>query len=171
MLRVTRMADRAIDIYLDEYFPIEDVIQRTAAEFARDGGFPPAMTRTAGWYLRVLFRRHVLERTDLLASLCRLLKGRARDTGYAVRGEKWRREQRSEDNCSEDGADNTAEDAAFHRAEKVLGLTGATITRGHIRERYKSLIRKYHPDVNPNGLEMSKRLNASYALLLERFKE
>ena len=165
MLLVARRADRAIDLYLDEYFPLDDAIRRCSAEFAHDGGFPSAMEATATHFLELLLARHILERRQLLGPLVGLLRGRARDTGYERRAEG--RESRHDGNTAvHEGVEHEV-----RRACEVLGIEHREISRVKIRERYKALIRKYHPDVNPQGLEMSKLINTSYALLLTRCSE
>src|SRR5574343_217680 len=42
-------------------------------------------------------------------------------------------------------------------------------TMDSLRKAYRAISKKYHPDVNPNGLEMMKLINMSYDLLVEKF--
>ena len=48
-------------------------------------------------------------------------------------------------------------------ALNILKLEGNTIN--DLRKAYKEMALKYHPDLNPNGLEMMKLINQAYELL------
>ncbi len=161
MLRAAGRADEAVQLYIDEHFPLEPAISRAAANFTRDNDYPQRMEASAAIYLKSLFRRHILDRRELLAPLVILLRGRAADTGY-VRAAGRR--------APGDADDREPESDELQRARSLFGIRNGEATTGMIRERYKALIRKYHPDVNPRGLEMSKRINVSYAILLESVK-
>lgn len=54
----------------------------------------------------------------------------------------------------------------IHDALRALNLTGK-VTIDEIKTAYRTQIRKYHPDVNPAGLEMSQVINAAYNALKE----
>mgnify|MGYP003653998408 FL=1 len=49
-------------------------------------------------------------------------------------------------------------------AAKVLNLSGVT-TKELVKKRFLELCKKYHPDVNPAGLEIMKLINAAYDVL------
>ncbi len=49
-------------------------------------------------------------------------------------------------------------------AAKILDLTGE-LTKALIKKAYKKASFKFHPDRNPNGLEMMKSVNLAYAIL------
>jgi len=169
MLRATGRADEAVGLYVDEYFPLEAAISRAAESFTRDNDYPQRMEITAGFFLATLFRRHLLDRRELLSPLVSLLRGRARDTGYIRDGSTRKRATASADDFGTE-ASTESRSAELRRARSLFGIRNGETTPGLIRERYKTLIRKYHPDVNPAGLEMSKRINVSYAILLESVK-
>lgn len=50
-------------------------------------------------------------------------------------------------------------------ALKVLGVTVNPVTQEKIKQSYRLLAKKYHPDRNPNGLEMMKIVNVAYQYL------
>ena len=39
------------------------------------------------------------------------------------------------------------------------------VTKKEIKAAYRKLARQVHPDVNPDGLEKSKEINAAYGVL------
>ena len=49
-------------------------------------------------------------------------------------------------------------------AANILGVCGE-VTEQEIKKAYRSAIKKYHPDVNPAGEEMTKVVNAAFAAL------
>lgn len=54
----------------------------------------------------------------------------------------------------------------IHDALRALNLTGR-VSLDEVKTAYRSQIRKYHPDANPAGLEMSQVINAAYNTLKE----
>uniref|UniRef100_A0A6M3LNK0 Putative chaperone n=1 Tax=viral metagenome TaxID=1070528 RepID=A0A6M3LNK0_9ZZZZ len=55
---------------------------------------------------------------------------------------------------------------------EALGIIKPKIAdRESLREAYRAACKIYHPDINPNGLEMMKLVNAAYDLLKGRFGE
>ena len=55
-------------------------------------------------------------------------------------------------------------DGAVTQAREVLGVAGP-LTREILRDRYRRLMKRFHPDLNPRGLEKSKEINTAYAVL------
>lgn len=49
-------------------------------------------------------------------------------------------------------------------AGQILGLNGH-VTESDVIKAYRQLAKKYHPDINPLGLEMMQMLNAAYEAL------
>jgi len=52
----------------------------------------------------------------------------------------------------------------IYDAAKIFNLSGVT-TKELVKKRYLELCKKYHPDVNPAGLELMKLTNAAYDVL------
>ena len=40
------------------------------------------------------------------------------------------------------------------------------LSAARLRAQYKELMKRYHPDVNPQGLRACQRINEAYSLLL-----
>jgi DnaJ-class molecular chaperone len=47
-----------------------------------------------------------------------------------------------------------------------MGLPAGEATAEDLRGRYRALMMRHHPDVDPSGLEVCKDVNAAYALLI-----
>lgn len=58
-------------------------------------------------------------------------------------------------------------DPETQRHLDVLGFD-APCTLEELKKRFKELIKKYHPDVNKDGLEMTQKIIASYNYLILR---
>ena len=52
-----------------------------------------------------------------------------------------------------------------------MGLPAGPVAFDELRRRYRELIMRYHPDVNPSGLERCKDITAAYSFLAARAEE
>lgn len=52
----------------------------------------------------------------------------------------------------------------FKQAYEILGVSSDTSFE-ELKKKYRQLIRKYHPDINPAGTEMTQQINAAYDFL------
>lgn len=52
----------------------------------------------------------------------------------------------------------------FKQAYEIMGVSADTSFE-ELKKKYRQLIRRYHPDVNPNGTEMTQQINAAYDFL------
>ena len=52
------------------------------------------------------------------------------------------------------------------QAMRLFGLFGRALTPELLKKRYRALMKQYHPDLNPGGLERSKQVNTAYTVLL-----
>jgi hypothetical protein len=147
-------------------------------------GLPGIGAITAARYLRRMFEKHVLDRRGLFTLLEERLRLAAAQAGHVDpeerEGEEWEREDRER----VDGADRGAEGGArrgtrtetpeVHRgtrrawALKVMGFAGADSApdTDALRSRYRTLMMRHHPDVDPSGLERCKDVNVAYTLLI-----
>jgi hypothetical protein len=156
MLRHTKSVDRAIRLYLDEYFPFDPVLDTSADRFVRAHRLPEPGYQTARRYLEMLAQRHFIRRRNALVGVVRALYGEAERLGYldSRAGEGEREKDR-----------RTVEGDRRSWALEVLGLPDRSADPETLRGRYRALVRKFHPDVNPRGLEECKRVNEAYAIL------
>jgi DnaJ-class molecular chaperone len=51
------------------------------------------------------------------------------------------------------------------KAKQIFEIKG-DFNASTLKKRYRELMKKYHPDINPNGLEKSQQINLAYTILL-----
>jgi hypothetical protein len=158
MVRQTRDYERAAALYQETFLDPAPVVHSCAAAFAESAGGGEARRRTAGRYLRTLLERRVVSLPGLAPALFDYLRTIARHEGVLppLSG-------REERGAAPEPETRSARDEAC----RLLGVRRGESDRGEIRKRYRALMRRYHPDVNPEGLDMAKRVNNAYALLME----
>ncbi len=150
--------DIAEQTYCDTYLSLEPIIDGCAAEHA-DGRESSAVHQlTAKWYLRTLVDRRIIVLSDLGPALFDLLRSIGRQEG-ALPGIAADNQGATAGAPAGINDDRTAALALFE-------LQPAHPSRAEIQSRYRRLMRRFHPDINPNGLDMTKRINAAYAVLL-----
>lgn len=157
MLRYTGSVRRGIELYLEQHADLQAMIAESAAGFAAARGMAPAGSLTAARFLRELFSRHVMEKAALFAGLAGRLRLAAHRMGFADPGEQ-----------EPEGHAPPRARGRLAWARGVMGLPGGPIGSGELRRRYRELIMRFHPDVNPSGLERCKDITAAYALLAAR---
>jgi hypothetical protein len=105
-----------------------------------------------------MFARHILEERSLLAGLEERLRLAAASLGYGDPDDPRSGESR--------GGGTTRVSRNHAWAARVMGLQGNGHTAEDLRQCYRRLMMRYHPDVDPTGLERCKDINAAYALLI-----
>lgn len=174
MLSQFRRYDLAESAYCENFLPVAPVVRDCASEFSSHPRFAVAATAqlTTAWYLQTLVDRQIVVLSDLAPALFELLRAVGRQEGalppLGQGGESRRGAGRSGDGRAGSGADDSAasNQRLIAEALKTLELPRAVPTKAQVQANYRRLIRRYHPDVNPRGLEMAKRVNAAYALLV-----
>lgn len=151
----------AIAIYLDEHVDLEALLDECGSSFAAARAMPAAGNRTAARCLRELVRRHMIEKRSLLAGLERRLRLAARRMGY-------RDAEPDGETAGAAGSGCQVEKVRAAWAARVMGLPDQPLAADALRRRYRLLMKRYHPDVNPSGLERCKEINAAYAVLMSR---
>jgi hypothetical protein len=157
MLRFAGSFAGALRIYLDEYADPALLIAQAAEAFAASRGSGAPGLATAARFLRELFSRHVVDRRALFAGLERRLREAADRLGFADPREEHGRGSRPVGRMA--------------WAREVLGLATGPVAYDTLRRRYRELIMRFHPDVNPAGLERCKDITAAYSLLAARAGE
>lgn len=167
MIRFAGSIGMALPIYFDEHADLGRLIDETAGAFAGSRGIPGAGAFTAARFLRELFSRHIIDRQALFTGLERRLRAAARRLGLADPG------QNDQDNgrTGTGQARGAGGQGRLSWAKKVLGLPAVPVAFETLRRRYRELIMRYHPDVNPSGLERCKDITAAYAVLASRAQE
>ena len=57
------------------------------------------------------------------------------------------------------------EDDRFLYALEIMELTGRRLNLAELKKNYKKLMMRFHPDINPDGLEHCKTINSAYSFL------
>jgi hypothetical protein len=159
MLRHTGNVQASVGIYLQEHVDIEALIRECAESFRILHELPPVGRATAVHYLHRMFTRHVLDRRGLVGTLAERLKLAAAAMGYVDP------EDRAGDRRRTSGGRHGESDRHAW-ARRVMGLGGGRISAEDLRASYRRLMMRYHPDVDPSGLERCKDINVAYALLI-----
>ncbi|MFP4550537.1 MAG: DnaJ domain-containing protein [Spirochaetales bacterium] len=165
MLRDFKRYDEAALIYQQTFFDIDKLATRCAHEYAEirtfaDTAAAQALVATVRAYLKLLVQRHVVELEALAPALFDILRIVALHEGVLRQG------RRTEEARADD--DQGAMFASSERdvALRVLGFSGKNPSKQELQSAYRSLMRRYHPDINPKGLETAKRINHAYGILV-----
>ena len=172
MLHQERRYDRAVALYLDTFLPRGDLVERCARDYVEvrrpfaDDRSETALFGCVRSYLELLVRRHVVEVAALAPALIEILGTVARHEGMLPGGRTAHAaSERAEERSGSSSDSAASEEARVAAALEVLGLTGVALSRRVLSERYRRLMRRFHPDVNPDGLETAKRINVAYGLV------
>ena len=137
MLRAFGGYDRARDVYLEEYFPLADLIRRAAAVYRGDRSFgiPDLAEANAKRLLRFFFQKHVLEVRSVFAVLIdQLLRQAVAEGCSAEQGASPRNRANSE-------ADLQDRASVLQRAHRSMNLEGRALTLPLLKSQYKRLMK------------------------------
>ncbi len=181
MLRTLGSYERARDVYFAEYFSRDELMRQAARTFVAERSFRERelAEQSAVTVLQRLFRGHILELSTALASVAVTLFELAVTLGYArrpedefqeERAEEFRRDRASARDGEQTWSRRTSGDTLHRRvgwAREVMELPRNGVDAATVKQRYKQLMLRYHPDINPGGHRTAQRINAAYGLLLE----
>jgi hypothetical protein len=129
-------------LYRDTYFSFPALIEATVDTFCVDG---QVRRQTIQRYLGDLFRRHLLDWDKLFAPLYERM-----EKYFGAAPEET----------------TIPADEPLEKAKKLFGISRQIPSLSALKKQYKQLMKMYHPDLNPAGLENAKSINIAYALLL-----
>jgi hypothetical protein len=166
MLRAFGRWQRAIAVYLDEYLPVQSLIDEAVGGYCAGRSFTfPALARAnVARLLHYFFQKHVLDAQRLSDPVRAALFAQAVREGYAEE-----RPQRAASEEAEAAAGTgRRERPGSPEAEacRVMGIEPEALQLSLLKGRYKLLMKRYHPDLNPQGLRRCQEINGAYALLL-----
>lgn len=169
MLLHFKSFESSFQTYIEEFFDLEAAIDKTAQFYRRTCKLPQAAFHTARNYLNLLFVRKILQIRSLFVSLRNDLAELAWAAGFV--GSKRERfytygDTRGEQFGEDASRGTAAAEDAVRQALKTMQLRREDLSPSRLKQQYKRLMKRYHPDVNPEGLEMSKRITSSYSVLL-----
>lgn len=163
MLRTFGSAAHARRVYLEHYFDLEDLQRRAARRYCagREFTIPGLALRNAEGVLRFLFSKHVLRADNLFGALHGAFLAAAAAAGYADDARRSARRARRESRAAPPSAPSAAD-----QARKALGLEPGPLTPERLKSRYKQLMKRFHPDVNPHGLRRCQEITVAYSTLV-----
>ncbi len=164
MLRYAGSVKKAIGIYLETHMDADPLIDECSQSFCTIQGMPGIGRATARRYLLSLFARHMIDRRMLFAWLEERLKIVAAQNGFFDPDDDPRRAWEEQAEAGREGGPGGS-GSRYEWALSVLGLAKGPVTRESLRSRYRQLMMRHHPDVDPTGLERCKDINAAYAVL------
>ena len=146
MLRAFNSVNRAVATYIDYFFDLKQLVETIARDFSRRRYqmFYQLVELNASEYLKRLMRTKVLSADGLLS----LVESRLRKAAEGGESEERR-----------------APESDIEKALKTFGMSEIPETREQLRASYMVLVKTYHPDVNPSGLEICQQINNAYAML------
>jgi hypothetical protein len=172
MIRHARGVRDAIEIYLGEHADLETLIQECAESFAGMEALPLLAGSTAARYLRRMVAKHIIEPRGLFTLLEERLRTAAAGLGFMDPED--RDEADATRRSGRTGAPPGRSAVRRAWALRVMGFAaGGPNGSGEpdaesLRSRYRQLMMRHHPDVDPSGLERCKDVNVAYALLIAR---
>ena len=163
MLRTFGTYEAARDAYLAELPSVEHFLIEAVEVYCRGKvfGAPELARGTAEATLRLFLRRKIVSMDDVLRPVVDRLLAQAVREGYVKRKPRPAREKPASDAES----DLRVATAERERAQRALEIQGKRLTPELLRSQYRWLMKRYHPDVNPEGLERAKQITAAYSLL------
>ena len=162
MLRTFGRFERARDVYIQEYFPLDELIERAAEAYcsARTFTITGLARANAKGLIGFFFRKHVLQARSIFAVLIDRLLRMAAAQGYA------REDEPSTDQQERVGSGASDPSSQLGAARRVMSLENRPLSLPLLKSQYKRLMKIYHPDINPNGLRRCQEITAAYSLLL-----
>lgn len=161
MLRTFGTVPEARRVYLDHFFDLDDLQQRAVRRYCagRTFNLPDVALANAREVLRLFFAKHVLRRRNLFGALHDAFHRASVNAGFASEtGTSSRQRARRE-------APEQPVRSAAAGARRAMGLGPERLTARGLKARYKQLMKRYHPDVNPQGLARCQEITAAYATL------
>ncbi len=163
MLRTFGSFERAREVYREEYFPLGQLREQAARRYCAGCSFllPELALANVRRLLEFFFQKHVLQAESLFGPLFERLHEQAVREGYARPRPEEERPGRRRAGALAGGQG----DAPAMRARRLLGLQDGALDLRRLKSRYKTLMKIYHPDLNPQGLRRCQEINAAYGLL------
>lgn len=168
MLSVLRTYTRAYSTYCETYFDPQELINDASEAWLEGDLRAPkqAGKRLAEEYLWRVTRRGLVGLDTIAPALVDLLRAVARNAGYLPQLDEEasggpRKSTRGRSRRTE--PDRATEDRAA--ALRILGMHSYPPEEGQLKRRYRELMRRFHPDLNPAGLEKAKRITWAYGVL------
>ncbi|PJZ69790.1 molecular chaperone DnaJ [Leptospira perolatii] len=163
LISSTKRFEDAFDSYFDDKFNLERLVSNGISEFLERKSILPDYG--ADVFLKNYFFRILNTKVFLL----REITSEYRDRAYYEIFGRFRHEENKKKKKSHSRRHSRveSEDSEVRKHREFLGLS-EDYSKSELRKKYKELIKKYHPDINKEGLEMTQKIIASYNFLVMR---
>ncbi len=149
--------DDAFDSYFDDKFNFERIVENEISDFIE------LKSIQNDYGADVFLKNHIFSILNTKVFHFREITREYRDRAYYDLFGSFRKKPKKKKNVSV----FQEMDPETQRHLDVLGFD-APCTLEELKKRFKELIKKYHPDINKDGLEMTQRIIASYNFLIMR---
>lgn len=156
-LSACRKPQDGLEYYCEARFRLEELVSFACTLYQRKNNIQEHSHSNGALcaHILTLFQKRTLKKEDLFASLILALSQRAVEWGLMKEEELRQKSER----LSEEIA----------TALEQLEMPPVEMPdSGRLKQQYRALLKKYHPDVNPRGLERTRDINTAYTLLLHR---
>lgn len=156
-LSACRRPQDGLEYYCEAKFRLEDLVAFACSIYQRKNNIQTHSHSTGALagHILTLFQKRVLKKEDLFASLMLALAERAVDWGLMKEAELRQKSERLSQEIAS--------------ALQQLEMPPVQLPDSErLKQQYRALLKKYHPDVNPRGLERTRDINTAYTLLLNR---
>ena len=152
MLKRYRRHDVAFETYRGYFFNTESILEDSIGRFVANHSFSNTLIAqfTAKATVNGLITRNVISISMLFLRLAAVLR-RATDP-------------------SANAEEEHTESPILKEFLKIMGFRHPPDNIATLRRQYKALMKTYHPDINPTGLELSQKINEAYGYLIAQYQ-
>ncbi|XDD49872.1 J domain-containing protein [Leptospira sp. WS92.C1] len=147
----------AFDSYFDDKFSFERIVENGVSDFME------LKSIQGDFGADVFLKNHIFSILNTKVFYLREITREYRDRAYYELFGTFRKKPKKKKTVSV----FQEMDPETQRHLDVLGFD-APCTLEELKKRFKELIKKYHPDINKDGLEMTQRIITSYNFLIMR---
>ncbi|TGM15524.1 molecular chaperone DnaJ [Leptospira selangorensis] len=167
LISSTKKFEDAFDSYFDDQFDVQRLVDNGITEFLERKGF------SGDFGADVFLRNYFFQILNTKLFPIRQITSEYRDRAYYEIFGRFREEEREKTKKKKSNFRKKFSSKSFYEDEdaetrehrEFLGLS-EEYTKAELKNKYKEMIKKYHPDVNKNGLEMTQKIIASYNFLV-----
>lgn len=167
LISSTKKFEDAFDSYFDDKFDVQRLVDNGITEFLERKGF------SGDYGADVFLRNYFFQILNTKLFPIRQITSEYRDRAYyeifgRFREEEKEKTKKKKSNFRKKFSSKSFyedEDAETREHREFLGLS-EDYSKAELKNKYKEMIKKYHPDVNKNGLEMTQKIIASYNFLV-----
>ncbi|TGK01252.1 molecular chaperone DnaJ [Leptospira langatensis] len=164
LISSTKRFEDAFDSYFDDKFDLQRLVDNGIAEFLEIKSF------SSDYGADVFLRSYFFQVLNTKLFPIRQITSEYRDRAYYEIFGRFRKEEKEKKRKKHHhgrrfGSGTFYEDAETREHREFLGLS-EDYSKSELKNKYKEMIKKYHPDVNKDGLEMTQKIIASYNFLI-----